>query len=139
MYHYSGVESRCRHSSPDLKVGFILSIIIHLPLVATMQRLSRTVAHSCRRCISTTRICQVMKPGTPIPGLQLKTGQEQIVALKREEYPEWIDTLTTPKPSIAKLRKMDINEDTPDVDLKRYLRLTRRAQIKENNAEAGGG
>lgn len=79
-----------------------------------------------------------MKPGTPIPGLQLKTGQEQIVALKREEYPAWINTLATPKPSIAKLRKMDFDENTPDVDLKRYLRLTRRAQIKENNSESGG-
>ena len=59
-----------------------------------------------------------------------------VAAKKREEYPEWINTLATPKASIARLRQMEYNDDTPDVDLKRYLRLTRRALIKENNLES---
>mgnify|MGYP006180343401 CR=1 FL=1 len=102
-----------------------------------MQRLGRAMQSSTtKRFISATKVCPVMKPGTVITGLQLKEGQEPIVVLKREEYPEWINTLATPKASIARLRQMEYNDDTPDVDLKRYLRLTRRALIKENNLES---
>lgn len=101
-----------------------------------MHRLCRNTQQTQQRSISTTLVRLVMKPGTPITGLQLKVGQEQIVALERSEYPKWINTLATPKLSIAALRQMELTDDTLDVDIKRYLRLTRRAQIKENNLES---
>ena len=101
-----------------------------------MQRFSRNIQQTQLRSISTTLVRQVMKPGTPITGLQLKVGQEQIVVLKQSEYPDWINTLATPKISLAKLRQMELTDDTSDADMKRYLRLTRRAQIKAYNLES---
>jgi hypothetical protein len=77
-----------------------------------------------------------MKPGTPIPGLNFMKGQDPPVALERSEYPAWVNDLEKPRVSLAKLRKMPIEEST-DADQMRYLKLTRRAKIKENNIEAG--
>lgn len=77
-----------------------------------------------------------MKPGTPIPGLNFLKGKEAPVALERSEYPEWVTKLCEPQISLAKLRKMD-EEDATDKEKMRYLKLTRKAFIKEQNAEAG--
>lgn len=77
-----------------------------------------------------------MKPGTPIPGLNFLKGKDAIVALERSEYPEWVSDLDKPLISLAKLRRMD-EEDATDKEKMRYLKLTRRLQIKANNAEAG--
>lgn len=75
-----------------------------------------------------------MKPGTPIPGLDFIKGQEPPVALERSEYPEWINHLTSQK-SLAQLRRMSEDEAT-DEEKKRYLKLTRRILIKQNNEAA---
>lgn len=76
-----------------------------------------------------------MKPGTPIPGLNFLKGKEPIVALKREEYPEWVNDLATPKVTLAMLRRMP-EEDASEKDKMRYLKLTRRFKMKDNNSAA---
>jgi hypothetical protein len=59
-------------------------------------------------------------------------NKEPIVALERHEYPQWVDTLASPLPSLAQLRKMP--EEEADDRLKmRYLKLKRRIILKENN------
>jgi hypothetical protein len=76
-----------------------------------------------------------MKPGTPIPGLNFTKGKEPIVALKREEYPDWVNDLAKPKITLAKLRRMP-EEEATDRDKMRYLKLTRRFKMKDNNSAA---
>lgn len=88
------------------------------------------------RPISTTTIqTMAMKPGTPIPGLDIFKEKDAPVALPREEYPEWIDTLAQPMVSLAKLRKMPL-EEASDKEVRRYLKLVRKMKIKEQNAAA---
>lgn len=76
-----------------------------------------------------------MKPGTPIPGLDIYKDQDPPVALERSEYPDWVGTLAEPMISLAKLRKMP-EEEATDKEKKRYLKLVRRLKIKDNNEEA---
>mmetsp|Transcript_29317 Transcript_29317/g.61074 ORF Transcript_29317/g.61074 Transcript_29317/m.61074 type:complete len:136 (-) Transcript_29317:328-735(-) len=127
------------------------------PLLQTLRRtLIRPHPQAIiQRNISTTQPPQLpLKPGTPIPGLSSiyppskdpNTPNAAPVALPREEYPDWINDLATPLPSVAKLRaklenidfeKVDVaaeGYEELDRDMKRYLKLTRRARIKENNA-----
>ncbi len=79
-----------------------------------------------------------MTPGTPIPGLDKiyptpKGGTSKApVSLPREEYPPWVNELTQPLPSLAKLRTMRV-EDASDRDMKRYLKLVRKTKIKSEN------
>ena len=74
-----------------------------------------------------------IKAGTSIQGLDVLKDQEQIVALERSAYPEFVDRLATPLPTLARLRRMP--EEEADDKLKmRYLKLKRRMVIKENNA-----
>jgi len=77
-----------------------------------------------------------MKPGTVIPGLDFFKNEEAPVAKDRSEYPDWVSDLAKPMTSLAALRKMP-NQEASDEDMMRYLKLTRRIQIKENNLEAG--
>lgn len=76
-----------------------------------------------------------MKAGSTIPGLDIYKDQDPPVVLERSEYPEWINTLAEPMISLAKLRKMTVEEAT-DKEKKRYLKLLRRMQIREKNEEA---
>ena len=90
---------------------------------------------------STTSIAQI-KPGTPIPGLESiypkntkdPSKDKTPIYLKREEYPSWVSQLMVPLPTLAELRRMPI-EEASDKDMKRYLKLVRRAKIKANNEE----
>jgi len=88
-----------------------------------------------------------MKPGTPIPGLDFMKkddddddgkgdGEEGggAVALRRDEYPDWVNKLSERDVTLAQLRRMDENNAT-DRQKVRYLKLTRRANIKEKNFE----
>jgi hypothetical protein len=98
-----------------------------------------------KRCFSNTSTDRLpMKPGTPIPGLTniYPTPKDPSaassargappVASKREDYPAWVNDLTRPLPTLAKLRTMKV-EDASDKDMKRYLKLVRKAKIKSNN------
>lgn len=78
-----------------------------------------------------------LKPGTLIPGLDIYKEKEAPVALERDEYPEWLESLTRPLPSLAMLRRMP-EEEATDREKKRYLKLTRRMKIKKHNAESAG-
>jgi hypothetical protein len=95
-----------------------------------MQRIiQRTISSSALRS-------QAMKAGTPIPGLGFMKGKDAPVAMERSEYPDWVGDLDKPKIALAKLRRME-EADASDSDKMRYLKLTRRGVIKENNLEAG--
>ena len=85
------------------------------------------------RPISTTTVhAMPMKPGTPIPGLDIYKDKDPPVALERSEYPEWLGSLHKPLISLAKLRKLPF-EEASDKEVKRYLKLVRRMKIKANN------
>ena len=78
-----------------------------------------------------------MKPGTPIAGLDLFKDKDPPVVLERSEYPEWVNDLCRDLPHLAELRRMP-EEEATDRDIMRYLKLTRKIKIKENNAESKG-
>jgi len=77
-----------------------------------------------------------MKPGTPIAGLDFLKNVDPPVSKGRSEYPEWIADLAKPMATLAKLRKMNIQE-AEGKDQMRYLKLLRRRYIKEKNSDAG--
>jgi large subunit ribosomal protein L54 len=90
-----------------------------------------------QRTITSSALCsQAMKAGTPIPGLNFLKGKDAPVAMERSEYPDWVGELEKSQIALAKLRRME-EADASDSDKMRYLKLTRRALIKENNLEAG--
>jgi hypothetical protein len=77
--------------------------------------------------------CQLaVKPGTTISALDIYKDKDPPTVLPRNEYPEWLGTLALPLPSLVQLKKMPMEEST-DYDQRRYLKLTRRQQIKANN------
>ena len=76
-----------------------------------------------------------MKEGTPIAGLDFLKNVEQPVSKRREEYPDWVNGLDKSQKSLAVLRKMDV-EDATLKEQQRYLKLTRRREIREQNAES---
>ena len=102
---------------------------------ASLRSVNKLLVH--QRCGSS--FCQPTQPamlplkaGTPIQGLDFFKGKEPVVALERNEYPEWVDNLATPPPSLAKLRRMP--DEEADLKLQhRFLKLKRRAVIKANN------
>lgn len=59
--------------------------------------------------------------------------QDPPVALARSEYPEWINHLS--QKSLAQLRRMPEDQAT-EKDKVRYLKLSRRIVIKQNNEAA---
>jgi hypothetical protein len=75
-----------------------------------------------------------MKPGTAIP-VHFRKDREQPVALPRSEYPEWVNDLAKRDISLAKLRRMP-EEDASDKQMMRYIKLTRRMQIRKQNDES---
>ena len=87
------------------------------------------------RTVSSTSQIFAMKPGTPIPGLDFRKDRDPPVALKRSEYPEWVSDLAKKDLSLAKLRRMPVEEAT-DKQKMRYIKLTRRMKIKERNEES---
>jgi Mitochondrial ribosomal protein L37 len=86
---------------------------------------------------STPRVAFPLKSGTPIPGLDIYKDKEPPVALERHEYPDWLESLAKPLPSLAVLRRMP-EEEATDREKMRYLKLTRRVQIKNNNEALAG-
>lgn len=87
------------------------------------------------RSFYTTTCAKALKPGTPIAGLDFIKNAEPVVSKERSEYPKWVNDLTKPGNTLAKLRKMDM-WTAKDEDQKRYLKLTRRIKIKEDNVDA---
>lgn len=75
-----------------------------------------------------------MKPGTPIPGLDIYKEKDPVVALNRSEYPEWVNQLATPLPTLSELRKLS-EVEMSEKEKMRFLKLTRRIQIKAKHAE----
>jgi Mitochondrial ribosomal protein L37 len=108
-------------------------------------RRSSSKLSMARRCLSssssfahaTTPTGMPMKPGTILTELKIYKDRDAPVVLERSEYPEWINKLTEPLISLAKLRRMSPEEAT-DKEKKRYLKLIRKMKIKANNDAARG-
>jgi hypothetical protein len=77
-----------------------------------------------------------MKVGTVLPGLDFIKDTDAVLSKERSEYPDWVDSLAKPMLSLAKLRRMS-EEEATDREKERYLKLTRRQQMKNKNEEAG--
>jgi hypothetical protein len=77
-----------------------------------------------------------MKVGTVLPGLDFIKDTDEVVTKKRSDYPDWVDSLAKPMLSLAKLRRMT-EEEATDKEKERYLKLSRRQDMKSKNAEAG--
>jgi hypothetical protein len=89
-----------------------------------------------RRCFGGTALRGLpMKPGTELKPLAVCKGQDPPRVLDRSEYPPWLNSLATPLPSLAVLRKIP-NEDADEVQIQRYLKLTRRLSIRRRNEES---
>jgi Mitochondrial ribosomal protein L37 len=73
-----------------------------------------------------------MKPGEPLTALKIFKNQDPPVVLKRSEYPDWVNTLAEKDVSLAQLRKMDVSDAT-DKEQMRFLKLTRRVEIRSKN------
>ena len=76
-----------------------------------------------------------MKAGIELKNLNIFKGQDAPVTLDRSEYPSWVENLPQPLPSLAVLRKIP-NEEADLDQIKRYLRLTRRLEVRKNNEES---
>lgn len=83
-------------------------------------------------CHATIPKALPMKKGEPIPGMNFFKDKEPIVAMDRSEYPDWVSGLAKPLPSLAKLRKLKLEEADDRLQM-RYLKLRRRMVIKANN------
>jgi hypothetical protein len=77
-----------------------------------------------------------MKPNTPLRGLDIfKSSESPPVALDRSQYPSWLSDLSKPFITLAALRRLPLEQSTEEEQL-RYLKLTRRGDIKEKNARS---
>lgn len=121
-----------------------LSIVSQSRCVRSLVRLHQTkyvvICQSGCRTLSYTATAPLhlaMKPGTKIPGLDIYKEKEAPIVLERSAYPEWLESLAIPLPSLAKLRRMP-EEEATDKDKMRFLKLSRKLRIKKNNEEMKG-
>ena len=67
--------------------------------------------------------------------LSTTTQEEPPTVLPRSEYPDWVNSLATPNLSLAQLRKIP-NDEAKEKEIMRYLKLTRRQRIRQNNEDS---
>jgi len=111
-------------------------------LSSTLPHLRTPTLHLTLRAISTTTTTlssttttttTTTVAGTPIPGLDYLKDAPAPTLRPLSEYPAWVGELATkPLPTLARLEKMR-EEDATDAEKMRYLKLTRRGEIKEKN------
>jgi hypothetical protein len=94
-----------------------------------------TIQTACY-CSPTAPVQLAMKAGTLLPGLDFIKDTDEVLSKERSEYPDWVDSLAKPMLSLAKLRRMT-EEEATDREKERYLKLSRRQEMKNKNAEAG--
>lgn len=99
------------------------------------RRTCNSVSSRSMSILPTSRL-MAMKAGTPIAGLDFLKNADAPVTKERSEYPSWIDDLSKPMKTLAKLGKLDF-EKAEEVDQMRLLKLSRRKEIKGNNIDAG--
>ncbi|KAL7579210.1 hypothetical protein ACA910_011376 [Epithemia clementina (nom. ined.)] len=93
-----------------------------------------TTAAAASAFTRTVPVAMAMKPGTPIPGLDIFKDKDPPVALERSQYPEWVNQLVFPLKSLSELER--INEETATLaELQRICKLRNRAAINERNNE----
>lgn len=106
--------------------------------ICTIARTRNSNLAHCRFFYASKEFRQATPAGTELRGFEFlkKHGEGELVLAKpREEYPEWISELAPGQKTLAELRKMEF-EDATDKERMRYLVLTRRRLIKENNLDA---
>ena len=93
MSNFSRLSARvvCRHHRLNNN---------HYGVVSSISNIRNNSSTSSAFCQPTTPTAIPLKPGTPIMGMDfLKYQKEPIVALKRSEYPEWVNKLAEPMPT----------------------------------------
>jgi len=105
-------------------------------------KISQTVSQSASSFstfpYSTRPLSMPMKPGSPMSGLDIYKNKETNpppVAKEESEYPAWVGRLPHGLPSLASLNKKDFHS-APDKEQKRFLKLTRRNEIRNRNGSA---
>lgn len=76
---------------------------------------------------SKPKFTSIAPAGTPLKGLNILKGQDNVVALADEEYPDWLWEVLDKG---AQRRKLDAN---PARKAQKARRLANREQIKEKN------
>lgn len=103
------------------------------PLSSTLHS---SATGGCRRLFGSTQAPRFpMKAGTELKDLSIFKGKDAPVTLERSEYPDWVNELVKPQPSLAALRKIPNKEADLD-QIKRYLKLTRRQAVRQRNEES---
>eukprot|EP00193_Tetraselmis_chui_P022294 CAMPEP_0177778772 /NCGR_PEP_ID=MMETSP0491_2-20121128/16157_1 /TAXON_ID=63592 /ORGANISM="Tetraselmis chuii, Strain PLY429" /LENGTH=78 /DNA_ID=CAMNT_0019298117 /DNA_START=374 /DNA_END=610 /DNA_ORIENTATION=+ len=70
---------------------------------------------------------------TEVTGCNIyKTGSDPAI-LPDDQYPEWLWDLVKQRPTLNELRRRDPNT-MDSAELQRFLKLQRRALIKDNNS-----
>ena len=92
-------------------------------------------AGRCRLFGRTSSSALPMKAGTELKALAIFKGKDTPFTMERSEYPNWVNTLSQPLPSLATLRKIP-NEEAELDQIKRYLKLTRRQAVRQRNEES---
>lgn len=120
-------SSILRTTTPYLRRRSTLQPLIllhHHPTPTTTTHTTTAAA-----ALSTTSV------GKPIPGLDyLKDASEAPILRPSVEYPAWVGELASrPLPTLARLERMR-EEDATDAEKMRYLKLTRRGEIKAKNS-----
>mmetsp|Transcript_15490 Transcript_15490/g.32077 ORF Transcript_15490/g.32077 Transcript_15490/m.32077 type:complete len:109 (-) Transcript_15490:37-363(-) len=101
----------------------------------SVRNIATAVARRSKRSFVTSSTREMpMKAGTSLKDLAVFKNQEAPVTLERSEYPDWVNDLAKPQPSLAALRKIP-NEEAELHEIKRYLKLTRRQAVRQRNEE----
>jgi len=105
-----------------------------LPISGTLAQ-STYSAGRCRLFGRTSSSALPMKAGTELKALAIFKGKDTPFTMERSKYPNWVNTLSQPLPSLATLRKIP-NEEAELDQIKRYLKLTRRQAVRQRNEES---
>jgi hypothetical protein len=111
-------------------------IITTLPSSANKAAVGVAGGAAVARCFgSTTSTWMPIKAGTVLTPLGVFKGQDPPMVKEREEYPAWFGSLAVPSPSLALLRKIP-NDEANEKEILRFLKLSRRLQIRQRNEES---
>ena len=132
------VFTRRSYCNLDFKPHTVpLAVILIMSLIARnlLSINGISVRSSCKYFGHSSSSTLPVKAGIELKNLNIFKGQDAPVTLDRSEYPSWVENLPQPLPSLAVLRKVP-NEEANLEQIKRYLRLTRRLEVRKNNEES---
>ncbi|KAJ4892595.1 Mitochondrial ribosomal protein L37 [Raphanus sativus] len=71
-----------------------------------------------------------IKSTTVVGANTLKDGSDPKISTDSSDYPDWLCRLLHNRPALSELSRKNVEND----DLKRFVKLNTRVQIKENNS-----